>query len=68
MTISAARWRCRATRWSSGLTYEDSSTTGVNSTPNESATDAGAAYVFVRSGTTWSQQAYLKASNTGAND
>ena len=27
--------------------------------------DAGAAYVFVRSGTTWSQQAYLKASNTG---
>ena len=29
---------------------------------------AGAAYVFVRSGTTWSQQAYLKASNTGAGD
>ena len=28
----------------------------------------GAAYVFVRSGTTWSQQAFLKASNTGAND
>ena len=27
-----------------------------------------AAYVFTRSGTTWSQQAYLKASNTGAND
>jgi hypothetical protein len=26
---------------------------------------AGAAYVFVRSGTTWSQQAYLKASNAG---
>jgi hypothetical protein len=51
-----------------GAPYEDSSTTGVNSTPNESATDAGAAYVFVRIGTTWSQQAYLKASNTGAND
>ena len=28
----------------------------------------GAAYVFVRAGTTWSQQAFLKASNTGAND
>ena len=40
----------------------------MNSTPNESASDAGAAYVFVRSGTTWSQQAYLKASNTGADD
>jgi len=24
--------------------------------------------VFVRTGTTWTQQAYLKASNTGAND
>ena len=44
-----------------GAPDEDSSTTGVNSTPNESASDAGAAYVFVRSGTTWSQQAYLKA-------
>ncbi len=51
-----------------GAYLEDSSTTGVNSTPNNSATDSGAAYVFVRGGTTWSQQAYLKASNTGAND
>lgn len=25
-------------------------------------------YVFVRSGSTWTQQAYLKASNTGASD
>ncbi len=30
--------------------------------------DSGAAYVFVRSGTVWSQQAYLKASNVGAID
>ena len=30
--------------------------------------DSGAAYVFTRSGTTWSQQAYLKASNTDAYD
>ena len=51
-----------------GATGEDSSTTGVNSTPNESATDSGAVYVFTRSGTTWSQQAYLKASNTDAED
>jgi len=29
---------------------------------------AGSAYVFVRSGTTWSQQAILRASNAGASD
>jgi hypothetical protein len=52
-----------------GAPYEDSNATGVggNQTDN-SANAAGAAYVFVRSGTTWSQQAYLKASNTGAGD
>jgi trimeric autotransporter adhesin len=31
-----------------------------------SATDAGAAYAFARVGLTWSQAAYLKASNTAA--
>jgi hypothetical protein len=51
-----------------GAIREDSSTTGVNSTPNDGATDSGAAYVFTRSGSSWSQQAYLKASNTGAED
>jgi hypothetical protein len=51
-----------------GAFREDSSTTGVNSAPNESASNSGAAYVFVRSGTTWTQQAYLKASNTGVDD
>ena len=51
-----------------GAYQEDSSTTGVNSSPNELATDAGAAYVFVRSGSTWSQQAYLKASQVNAGD
>ena len=51
-----------------GARSEDSSTTGVNSTPNEGASDSGAAYVFVRNGTTWSQQAYLKAGNTGVWD
>ena len=33
-----------------------------------SATDAGAAYVFKRSSGAWAQQAYVKASNTGAGD
>jgi hypothetical protein len=30
--------------------------------------DSGAAYVFVRNGTSWTQQAYLKASNTEQGD
>lgn len=30
--------------------------------------DSGAAYVFVRTGTSWSPQAYLKASNVGTSD
>jgi len=52
-----------------GAYLENSSATGVNGNQSDnSATDSGAAYVFVRSGTAWSQQAYLKASNTGAAD
>jgi hypothetical protein len=52
-----------------GVPWEDSNATGVNGNQsNNSAVDAGAAYVFVRDGTNWSQQAYLKASNTGANN
>lgn len=52
-----------------GAQYEASSATGVNGNQaDNSAGSAGAAYVFVRNGTTWSQQAYLKASNTGGND
>ena len=35
---------------------------------DNSASDTGAAYVFTRTSGTWSQQAYLKASNTGAGD
>jgi hypothetical protein len=35
---------------------------------DDSAPGAGAAYVFTRSGATWSQQAYVKASNTGGED
>jgi uncharacterized repeat protein (TIGR01451 family) len=46
---------------------EPSKATGVNGDQSDtSAVDAGAAYVFVRSGTTWTQQAYLKAINTQA--
>ena len=52
-----------------GAWLEDSSATGVDGNQaDNSATNSGAAYVFVRDGTTWTQQAYLKASNTAAND
>lgn len=52
-----------------GAPNEDSNATGVGGdSANNVATDSGAAYVFTRSGTTWSPQAYVKASNTGASD
>jgi hypothetical protein len=45
-----------------GALYEDSSAGGVNGDQtNESAADSGAAFVFVRQGDSWVQQAYLKA-------
>jgi hypothetical protein len=51
-----------------GANAEDSSGTGVDGEQNDDlAMDSGAVYVFVRSGTTWSQQAYLKASNARQN-
>jgi uncharacterized repeat protein (TIGR01451 family) len=51
-----------------GAFDEDSNATGVDGSQADALNDAGAAYVFVRSGSSWSQQAYLKASNTGEED
>ena len=52
-----------------GAPTESSNATGVNGDEaNNSASNAGAAYVFVRQNDIWSQQAYLKASNTNAGD
>ncbi|MGC1378892.1 MAG: hypothetical protein WA821_21855, partial [Anaerolineales bacterium] len=52
-----------------GAYYEDSNATGVNGNQwYNSAGDSGAVYVFTRSGGVWSQQAYVKASNTEAGD
>ncbi len=43
-----------------GAHREDSNATGINGdASNNSAVGAGAAYVFTRSGTAWTQQAYL---------
>ncbi|MBU6434391.1 MAG: FG-GAP repeat protein [Nitrospirae bacterium] len=48
---------------------EDSNATGINGDQgNSNAPDSGAVYLFARSGGTWTQQAYLKASNTNAGD
>jgi len=52
-----------------GAVHDNSNATGVNGDPaNQSAANSGAAYVYVRNGATWTQQAYLKASNTDAGD
>jgi hypothetical protein len=49
-----------------GAFWESSAATGVNGNQdNNSIPQAGAAYVFTRRGGTWTQQAYIKASNTG---
>lgn len=52
-----------------GAPAEDSNATGINGNQaNNSSSDSGATYIFERSGNSWSQQAYLKSSNTGSND
>ncbi|MCF6257475.1 MAG: hypothetical protein L3J98_12085 [Gammaproteobacteria bacterium] len=55
-----------------GAFVEDSAATGVSSDGSgendNTARGSGAAYVFSRSDGFWSQQAYVKASNTGASD
>lgn len=52
-----------------GAPFEDSAATGIGgNAADNSASSSGAAYIFARSGTTWSQQAYIKASNTDAID
>jgi hypothetical protein len=47
-----------------GARHEDSASIEIDN----SASSAGAVYVFTRSGTTWSQQGYLKAANAGRRD
>jgi hypothetical protein len=49
--------------------WERSAATGVNGNQDDdSLPQAGAVYVFTRSGDSWQQQAYVKASNTGRRD
>lgn len=49
-----------------GSTGEASSAAGINGNQNDSSMPgAGAVYIFAREGANWSQQAYVKSSNTG---
>ncbi len=51
-----------------GANAEDSNAKGINGDQNDnSMQSAGAVYVYVRNGTAWTQQAYVKAANTTAN-
>jgi hypothetical protein len=50
-----------------GAQLEDGASTGINGKQdNLTAEDAGAVYYFTRSGTTWTQTAYVKAANAKA--
>jgi hypothetical protein len=52
-----------------GSNCENSAAKGVNGNQEDaSMPSAGAVYIFTRAGAAWSQQAYLKASNTGGPD
>jgi hypothetical protein len=52
-----------------GSLYEDSAATGIDSDgSDDAAMDAGAAYVFQRTGTSWTEAAYAEATNTEARD
>lgn len=52
-----------------GAPREDSAARGVNGgQANNDARSSGAVYVFVRNAGVWTQEAYLKASNTGEVD
>lgn len=52
-----------------GASFEDSNAIGINGDQTDnSASNSGAVYVFTRTGSTWTQQAYIKASNSGTND
>ncbi len=51
-----------------GAQVENGSARAINGPDDDAAEDAGAVYLFTRTGTTWTQQAYMKASNADAYD
>lgn len=52
-----------------GAWFDPSQATGINGDNLDSgAKNAGAAYIFARTGSTWAQKSYVKAPNTNAED
>jgi hypothetical protein len=52
-----------------GAPFESGGARGINGNQNDNSVyAAGAVYVYTRNGNAWTQQAYVKASNPGAND
>ena len=53
-----------------GTGNEDSNVTGVSTTASSdnTGTSSGAVYIFSRTGSSWTQEAYIKATNTGISD
>jgi len=52
-----------------GALREDSAATGINGDEDDnSASNSGAVYVYTSDGTNWSQQAFVKATNTGESE
>jgi len=56
------------TTFAVGAPWEDGGATGVNGDVDEAASDSGAVYVFSRATGGITQEAYIKASNTGGGD
>ena len=53
-----------------GTASEDSNATGIDGDQNNNSdtNSSGVVYIFTRSADSWSQQTYIKASNTDADD
>ena len=69
VTFSVFRWRSLAIPWSSGHSDEASNATGINGDQTDNSAFMPEQPMFsCATATTWTQQAYLKASNTDAGD
>ena len=67
--VQALAWAPDGSTLAVGAMAEASSGRGFSASQTDrSASNAGAAYLFARSGSTWTQSAYLKAPNTDAGD
>ena len=51
-----------------GAPGEDSASVGIDGDQGNGAEDSGAVYVFRRAAGAWTQESYIKASNTGVSD